>query len=307
MDEISPANRISRHGAFAIVLLLITVSCSKPITPPEPLPDIEMVTPPDIFEFRALLENGDYEALDRILDDYQKAYEERSGSEITVEFAYAAFMHSDPAFVPYLDAWVDAMPKAYTPYMARGSYYKAVASVQRGSKFARDTSEEQFAAMRETQELALADINRVLEIKPTMTLAYSRLISIASTRGDDGLKRRAFEQGLQADPSSYLVRRDMLYFLLPRWGGGYKRSMLFFFLPRWRGRYEKIENLLDDTEKHLDENAELAPLMGIWITPSRGRPTPTTRTRRRSDSRVLLSARARSPSTINDGLTLSIH
>jgi len=200
----------------------------------------------DILALRGLLENKSYQELHQKLDEYQSNYENGQGSEIVVDNAFSVIGTPDPTYKGLFDAWIDAMPDAYTAYLARATYYHRVGLAKRGEAFIKDTSDEQFSGMREAQVHARQDIDKALALNPKLTIAYSHLISIYSTEGSTQEKFKTLEQALSLDPASYIVRRDMLYYLLPRWGGS----------------YEAIAGFLRDTEQHIDRNPDLAPLMG---------------------------------------------
>ena len=197
---------------------------------------------PDIFELRELLTNREYQQLHQKLDVYEHHYENGSGSEISVEIAYSAFAGGDPAYVSHLDEWTKTFPDHYSAHMARAVYWKSLGWIRRGEEYSSATSKEQFAGMREAHKLALAEASQVLKMKPAMTLAYSSLVSLASSRN----AREAYERGLEVNPTSYLLRKAMLSNLAPRWGGS----------------YEAIEKLLEETRPYTSENEELIPLMG---------------------------------------------
>lgn len=214
----------------------------------------------EMLALRGLLEKGEYKQLHHILDDYQTKFENGKGSEIDIDTAIAIIGNPDPVYKEYFDAWIAAMPDAYTAYLARASYYHSIAWAQRGEGFASETTNEQFAGMHEAQTYALKDINKALELKPRLTVAYSILIAIYSTGGTRQQKFNTLGKALDTNPASYVVRRDMLYFLLPRWGGS----------------YQAIAEFLRDTEQYVDQNPDLAPLMGYleyaksWETYSNG-------------------------------------
>lgn len=200
----------------------------------------------ELLALRDLLEKGDYQQLHQILDDYQTQFENGEGGEIEYDNAIRILGNPDPKNKTYFDKWIVVMPDVYTAYLARAYYYHELAWAKRGEGFARDTTDEQFTGMHEAQAYALRDIDKALELNPKLMIAYSTLISIYSTGGSRKQKFDTLKKALNINPASYIVRRDMLQFLLPKWGGS----------------YQAIEEFLQDTEKHIDQNQELAPLMG---------------------------------------------
>ncbi|MEM6998251.1 MAG: DUF4034 domain-containing protein, partial [Pseudomonadota bacterium] len=168
------------------------------------------------------------------------------GSEIDIDNVVSIVANPDPTYKEYLDEWVVGMPDVYTSYLIRGTYYLRIAWAKRGEDYSSETTKAQFEGMREAQAVALQDIKKAIELNPKLTVAYSKLISIYSTSGSRKKKFDTLNQALTMNPASYIVRRDMLYFLLPRWGGS----------------YSAIEEFLKDTEQYINDNKELAPLMG---------------------------------------------
>lgn len=214
---------------------------------PRLLTEVKAAPLPDVLELRSLLVSGNYAELEKRLNAYQRAYEEHSGSEITVATAYAAFATSDPAYLPRFSAWLKAVPDSYSAYLARGNYFYGLAWIKRGAASAGETDKEQFAAMRETQDLAMSDLNAALAINPKLTVAYGRLIAIAASRNEENQKQGYIKAALDIDPTSAVVRGTALQFLTPRWGGS----------------YQKISRFVRDTGKYLYINPELKPLMGF--------------------------------------------
>ncbi len=201
---------------------------------------------PDIFAIRTLFKSENFEELDRVLKHYQNQYEREPGGEIALEMAYEALGLTDKSYEMLFKKWIRAMPDSYTPYLARGGYLYNYSWLKRGSNYIARTSDEQKAGMKSYQARASKDLEKVLELKPSAMLAYSHLIAIASSQSQDELKARYIINALTVDPASYLVRRDILIYSQPKWGGSYRQ----------------IKETLRETADYNDHNPELGALQG---------------------------------------------
>ncbi len=201
---------------------------------------------PDIFELRALFESENFAELDRVLRHYQNEYEQGTGSEITVETAFEALGLADRSYEELFGKWIKTTPDSYTPYLARAGYLYNNSWLARGSNYISKTSDKQIAGMKEYQARATKDLEKVLGLKPSAMLAYSHLIAIAASQGQDDLKVRHIINAIAVDPASYLVRRDALTYSQPKWGGSYR----------------EIIDGLQETAKYSDRNPDLDGLQG---------------------------------------------
>ena len=157
--------------ALLTLLFLLTTSATNAadnVALPALMPLPENVPSAEVFELRELLTSSDYEQLHQKLDEYQRHYENGTGSEISVEIAYSAFSGGDPAYLSHLDEWLEAFPDHYTGYMARAIYWASLGWIKRGEDYASATGEPQFAGMREAHASATVDAGQVLELKPAV-------------------------------------------------------------------------------------------------------------------------------------------
>ena len=99
-------------------------------------------------EVRTLLLKGEFSTLDQRFGNLQSAYTAGTLSEDELRSAFRVFYDSDAALKTAFERWVAQSPKSYVAHLARGIYYKNVGTKQRGSAWASNTSEKQFAAMK---------------------------------------------------------------------------------------------------------------------------------------------------------------
>ena len=202
---------------------------------------------PNLFEIRQLLDGRNFQKLHETLHAIQTSFERGVGSDIDVEIAYLAFASLEPTHEQILNEWVDVHPESYTALMARAAYWGALAMAHRGVDYVSQTSDTQFQAMHEAQAIAIRDLETVVTLNPKMTVAYADMIAIGATGGHRELLRRGFEDGLLADPASYVVRKAMLSFRIPRWGGS----------------YSEMESLLAEMQPYVVQNRDLGALNGF--------------------------------------------
>ena len=231
---------------MALFRTVNTPQVSNELLSPYLLKDVETYRNVDIFDLRAMFEQGDYEKLEELLDSHQRSYENGLGSEITTELAYEYLAFSDPDYETRFDAWIQARPGTYIPYLARATYYYNLAHTKSASYQKDDSSEKIAADIEHTRGKAIADAKKALQIRSNLTLAYSLLVAIADLQNDPKLRQKYLNEALELNPSSYILRRDALYFLSPEEGGS----------------YAKISRFLVDTKKQISKNSDLESLLG---------------------------------------------
>lgn len=185
-----------------------------------PLPGYAVTPPAHLLQ---QLKAGDYASLDRLITSQQYAYETGARNELEILQTLNTFHSSNDGLEGLLNKWVAHNPDTYPAYLARGSHYVHIAGLLRGTKFANKTSKQQFANMRRYHNRALEDFNTALSLNPKLMYAYSMLIRIATSSGTERDIYRLSHDALQIDPSSYLVHRQVMFKLQPKWGGSTKR------------------------------------------------------------------------------------
>lgn len=201
----------------------------------------------DVLRIRRLLVSGQYEALNRELDGYQQAFEYDQADEYRLRDAYNAFQVSPPLYENYLAAWRDALPDSYQPSLALALYYYGKGWESRGTKYAKDTPEEQFRQMNAYFDKAGAHADTALRRHPDLMIAYDILMGIANTTGDDNAEDRLICEAKKRFPHSYLIRATGMWAKQPRWGGSYR----------------EMEAMARQAEAFYDENPRLAVLYGM--------------------------------------------
>lgn len=181
----------------------------------------------DRVGFRSLLAHKMFAELTRYVEELELAFEADSRKETWVSDAGDAFYSGEPEIVAALDAWVQATPSSFAPYLARGAHWTATAYVRRGAKWAKDTPGDDFAAMGQAGTLAAPDLERALALRPKLVAARRLQIVLSSAISDTELARSAIRAAVASCPSCYQVRAAYLHSLTPRWHGTYERMDLF--------------------------------------------------------------------------------
>src|SRR5207253_1407524 len=153
-----PLGRRIRNLAFAALAMaaaLILVTGYLAWRSRVPVPRIvrqplEAPSPPIIADKRqvlALLNHGEYKALDDLLAGYQESSEREIGTEANLDAAVDAFGSSNGWIQSRIDQWLTALPHSYLAHLAKAEYYEQTGWRARGRKFATQTSKREFRGM----------------------------------------------------------------------------------------------------------------------------------------------------------------
>ena len=197
--------------------------------------------------FRVMLQNGQYQKLNRELEILDKNASKNILKEDRLFIAYESFEIKNAAYETLLNYWVIATPDHYQPYLARASYYYAMAWSSRGYKYMSRTSDKSVNKMYDYIKLAMKDISVVMTKNKEIIVPHSLLIGMSGMGGGDKELKKVINQALQIKPLSYEVRLRYLNFITPRWGGSFKKMAAF----------------IDDSEKYISENSRLEALSGL--------------------------------------------
>jgi tetratricopeptide (TPR) repeat protein len=175
----------------------------------------------NVIKARELFESRQFQELTLLLEKYQTACEQDIRWEFAVADGLDVFYDTKPSYRILLDEWVQASPKSWVPLIARANYYVALGWKARGAESAGETSENQFRQMRDNFSVAVRDATAALRIKPRLWFAYDTLIRVNKSKGDQEAGILLVRKALENFPDSYIIRRQHLMSLTPRWGGSY--------------------------------------------------------------------------------------
>jgi tetratricopeptide (TPR) repeat protein len=181
----------------------------------------------DKLKLRRLLDMGRIRELDSALVAYQRLFEQDFRYEDFVFDAFGVFADPDSTLEPLFDRWVETMPNSFAGYQARAEYYFGMGSESRGTKWAAETSQEQFAAMEFFFDKAERDCRAVMDRNPQVLRTFEVLMNIARARGDVYIASLIMGHAAKLCPYSFRMRDRFMVNLLPRWGGTYQSMRAF--------------------------------------------------------------------------------
>jgi tetratricopeptide (TPR) repeat protein len=201
-----------------------------------------------ILRMRNLLAQKKYQELNGLLESAQvSALKDLSTEEHLIDL-YQSFGLTTEAFGQSLNAWVNAYPASYQPFLARAHYFQSMGWHARGAKWGSETTDKQKSSMKSYFAKAQADVEKGLNRNPSSLMAYLLLMQGTYVDDDFNALESAYEKGLKISPASYKLRQRYIRRQRPRWGGS----------------LEKMIGVIKNSEAVIDENHELINLAS-WI------------------------------------------
>jgi tetratricopeptide (TPR) repeat protein len=142
---------------------------------------------------------------------------------------------------------VSQRPASPVPLIVRASLHYDLGFAARGTKFASETSEKQFAGMRKHFELAIRDAVASRERAPVHMVAAGTVLLIARATSGTEQAKPWVDAVLQANPLNFGMRRRLIDAMEPRWGGS----------------LEAMEQLAHEAQVFADRNPRIRVLLGI--------------------------------------------
>jgi tetratricopeptide (TPR) repeat protein len=207
----------------------------KPLTPPLTVNKAELLS--DLTARR-------FDALDARLKSYQEQAEHDITQEANAALAFETFTNNDPGLEPLLEEWVKKSPGSYPAHLAWAMLLFDQGWEARGGKFTSETTEQQFARMRDLFANGAHEAQGALVLDPKLSVAYTLLVQ--KQRADAGAEGcyQAGESALKRIPASYVIRTEVMRCLQPRWGGS----------------YEAMDQFARESETFVHQNPRLAAL-----------------------------------------------
>ncbi|MCY1041921.1 DUF4034 domain-containing protein [Corallococcus sp. bb12-1] len=181
----------------------------------------------DGVALRSLLLRRQFDELTLAVEQLQWGMEAHPRDEHWMTDGIQALGNGAPDSTELLDAWVEASPRSFAPYLARGTHWVNVGYLRRGTRFGAETAAEEFAGMRKAFERALPDLNLAWTLHPKAVSAARPLIHVANALGDHEARDRVFTRAAEQCPSCADIRTTYLHGLAPRWGGSYEEMDAF--------------------------------------------------------------------------------
>ncbi|WP_244237355.1 DUF4034 domain-containing protein [Corallococcus llansteffanensis] len=181
----------------------------------------------DGVALRALLIRRQFEELTLAVEQLQWGMESNPQDEHWMTDGIQALGNGAPDSEALLDAWVEASPRSFAPYLARGAHWVNVGYLRRGTRFVAATADEELAGMQKAFERAVSDLHRAWALQPKAVAAARPLLNVATALGDREARERVFARAAEQCPSCADVRTVYLHGLTPRWGGSYEEMDAF--------------------------------------------------------------------------------
>jgi len=175
----------------------------------------------------ALIEQRDFEGLERLLGGLQRAFETDPGAGAPLEQAYFAFDRIPRSAGGTLNEWVRTHPASYAALMARASFYYFQGLEARGAKYISETQPENIQTMQYFLEKSRSDLERSLALTQKPYLSRLTLMSIARVSGGRKDEAMHFQEAVRLAPQSVELRLAHMTSLEPRWGGSYRDMEAF--------------------------------------------------------------------------------
>ena len=216
--------------------------------PPVPLPAGVHVRAPERQEILQLLRRGAFAVLEQRFAELKARVRSDIRWEDQLAGSYLAFHGPETDLWDRLNEWVETFGKtSATPLVARAWYCRARALEWDRERQTRPDDEDVVAARDAWYRLGIADARAAVDLEPTdlgAHLAVLGLFGLYTLSESDAL---ALERGLARFPESYLLREEALGNMRPSWGGS----------------HERMQAVIDEAQRHVDDNPRLAGLRGL--------------------------------------------
>lgn len=172
-------------------------------------------------EVEDALDSKHPEKIDQAFESYLARNEAGEHGYLTWTFSWM-FESSSKWADDTTNHWVRIDPQSAYALAARGIHYSQAAWDARGSHFASETPEENFARMHEFVGKARADLQASLKLNPRLIAAYYGLLRTTrlADSDDENKQRDAWiEQALALDPADQWIYQDWMGAVEPQWGG----------------------------------------------------------------------------------------
>lgn len=201
----------------------------------------------DKREILNLLKAEKFDVLETVLVRFQNEYEAGLRSEVEIMKAFRSFANSDIAIETPLQHWVEMFPESFAAHQALAEHHLQSAWHARGSRWIKDTTDEQINGMQSHFNIAYREALQALTLHKKLIPAYLIIIRLANASGAKEIENQAIMEALKEQPNSYLVHYNALFALEPKWGGS----------------FEEINAYLQQVEPYYSENMLLASLEGF--------------------------------------------
>jgi tetratricopeptide (TPR) repeat protein len=171
-------------------------------------------------EAETLIQHGQAAELDRRLAAALHAQQTQPDLRGALDRIYLeSFDNGSFDIRPTLDAWKRDSPKSAFAWAASGTAYVAMATDVRGSKYMKDTPQENVDSMDKLLAQADSDLRQAIALDPKLTPAYAELIHAGRLGFGRAYTSEAIRSALAVAPDDYAIRSQAMWALEPKWGG----------------------------------------------------------------------------------------
>lgn len=201
---------------------------------------------PDLQHLRGLVEAGSYANAEKVIQDLQDKVLVDILWEETYQSTLDGISNENKFSLSALNNWVSQSGSAIA-YLARGAYYVSEGINARGKRFAKDTTQEQFAKEEELHALGTKDLHQALALDPQLFPAYTFLLMTVGSANDTS--KDWLDKATSIAPGGYYFRYQYLRSLMPKWGGS----------------YSEMNDFADSQESYGDKNPRIWLLKGFAL------------------------------------------
>jgi tetratricopeptide (TPR) repeat protein len=175
----------------------------------------------------ALVHQRDFGSLEKHFNAIEAGFELGEITEFALLDAYKPLYLRNDVLSDDLAAWTSKYPKSYVAHLARGTYYRKLGELNRGTKSSREVPQSTMSYMEQVFDISDRELTTSLPLTKNPYLAVLNLLNIARYRSDAQASDRYLDEGNKLLPSNMLVRTRYLDHLKPRWGGSYLAMSAF--------------------------------------------------------------------------------
>jgi tetratricopeptide (TPR) repeat protein len=167
----------------------------------------------------ALAQDGKFAELEAMFAERKAYADANTNKDVSFSDIFDPFRRADPKLATALKEWRKQYPKSAAPYLALGAYATHLGWVVRGEANARLTNAKRFEEMQRYFDEAISSLRMAIRHYPKVPKAWTRLIGIASARGDVVEVDAIFKEAKRHVPRSSYLYRTYYDVLAPKWVG----------------------------------------------------------------------------------------
>lgn len=176
-----------------------------------------------LSDIETLLKQGKVGEVDSVFQGYldTQRHDPKQLGLLDIAFMNAGFEDADDHTRRIIDMWKQQAPDSAFAFAASGVQYVDAAEEARGGGWSQDLNDQQVDGMHQQLALAFKDLDRAVALDPRITAVYPSMIHAGGMDGDDAYMYQAAKFALQADPSDFGIRAQIMNHAQPKWGSSF--------------------------------------------------------------------------------------